>query len=449
MSLTAIHANYVKQTQKFAKDILTMANIPDKSIDDLSELVHEFYQNIQDNLDNHVVSNEANTDLISDNIERTLNDYIYPRISSRIINEEEEKIMAFQKRIRSLHWITVEHLEIDMDFKHPAVHDLLDRAICQMVEMNSHTSSLDKLDCIVRCSKTILELLQINPTKSRASKVPISADQFLPVLVFVVIQANPPMLPADIKYLTRFSNPRRLMSGETGYYFTNLCCALEFIDKISGASLNISEEEFNKYIKGEAMPETKSQFITYLCDGLRTICSNDAALEDLKRRSAARQSRLESLREHIDVCLETNRAKLKEMQSFASNLKERLKPTFPKFYTELMEQNRDFAVKLLPSYLKPIIRFNSQTVEGTLVDIDQEATDFDAIELDLACKKQLNVRWSSTKLVSPVAFTSSEQVSQSSLSPIEQLEQEPPRMLELPEPIKPESTGSPAKPDEN
>lgn len=356
----------LRHTNKFAKDFLTLEKQSDKSINDLSDLVHDFYQTMNDRFEKQFLYKGATTDqleLLNDNMERILNEHIYQVIAARIINEDEEHNMAIQKRIRSLNWITVEHLEIDIDFKNnPIVHDLLDKAICQMIEMNSRTSSIDKLECIVQCSKTIFELLQVNQSNSHSQ--PFSADHFLPVLVFVVIQANPPMLPADIKYLTRFSNPRRLMSGETGYYFTNLCCALEFIEKVSGASLNISEEQFQKFLNGEEVPETKSQFNTYLCDGLRTMCSNDAALENLKKHNETRSAKIDQLTESIDVHLEINKAKLKETQTFASTLKEKLKPRLPKFYLELKEQNKQLASKLLPSFMR------KQECEEKLVDIE-------------------------------------------------------------------------------
>lgn len=48
-----------------------------------------------------------------------------------------------------------------------------------------------------------------------------SADAFVPLLIYVVLQANPEHLVSNIQYILRFRNQEKL-GGEAGYYLSSL-----------------------------------------------------------------------------------------------------------------------------------------------------------------------------------------------------------------------------------
>uniref|UniRef100_A0A0B7AAH5 VPS9 domain-containing protein n=1 Tax=Arion vulgaris TaxID=1028688 RepID=A0A0B7AAH5_9EUPU len=196
---------------------------PDLSIETISERVQDFYASLLDKLNNLSIFKDLSTETIEKVMDYT-ESYVLTRLYSSVfcspLTNDEERDLALQKRIRSLHWVTALQLDTLIKEDDPVIQHQLDSAITDIIELDSRKSSLDKLQCVVSCSKHIYEVLR------QSKQGPASADEFLPALIYVVLKANPPLLHSNIQYITRFTNSARLMSGEEGYYFTNLCCSV-------------------------------------------------------------------------------------------------------------------------------------------------------------------------------------------------------------------------------
>ena len=70
------------------------------------------------------------------------------------------------------------------------------------------------------------------------------ADDFLPVLIYVVIHANPPQLASNLEYIQRFRMISR-MASESAYFFTQLVSALPSILACLRCHLCLSPQSFD------------------------------------------------------------------------------------------------------------------------------------------------------------------------------------------------------------
>ncbi|KAM9463624.1 GTPase-activating protein and VPS9 domain-containing protein 1-like isoform 10-T10 [Salvelinus alpinus] len=91
--------------------------------------------------------------------------------------------------------------------------------------ISAYKTPRDKVQCILRMCSTIMNLLSL----ANEDSVP-GADDFVPVLVFVLIKANPPCLLSTIQYINNFYASR--LSGEECYWWMQFTAAVEFIKTI-------------------------------------------------------------------------------------------------------------------------------------------------------------------------------------------------------------------------
>nr|KAF6442030.1 hypothetical protein HJG63_016325 [Rousettus aegyptiacus] len=202
-----------KQTKLFLE---AMHFKRDLSIEEQSECTQDFYQNVAERVQTRGKVPPERVEKIMDQIEKYIMTRLYKYVFCPETTDDEKKDLAIQKRIRALHWVTPQMLCVPVNEEIPEVSDMVVKAITDIIEMDSKRVPRDKLACITKCSKHIFNAIKI--TKNE----PASADDFLPTLIYIVLKGNPPRLQSNIQYITRFCNPSRLMTGEDGYYFTNL-----------------------------------------------------------------------------------------------------------------------------------------------------------------------------------------------------------------------------------
>ncbi|KAF5845220.1 hypothetical protein GGP41_001272 [Bipolaris sorokiniana] len=150
---------------------------------------------------------------------------------------ERDEILA--QKVRIYKWVKEEHLDIKpigekgKKFLHLAQQELL--------KIKSYRAPRDKIICILNCCKVIFGFL-------RTSNSDQSADAFIPLLIYTVLQANPEHLVSNVQYILRFRNQEKL-GGEAGYYISSLMGAVQFIEGLDKTSLTVSDEEFEKNVE--------------------------------------------------------------------------------------------------------------------------------------------------------------------------------------------------------
>ena len=84
--------------------------------------------------------------------------------------------------------------------------------------MDGKFATQDKINCVTKCSKTIFQVLKV----CNKNEKPVSADDFFPSLVYIVLKANPARIQSNLNFVRRFANDNKLHMGEDGYLFANL-----------------------------------------------------------------------------------------------------------------------------------------------------------------------------------------------------------------------------------
>ncbi|KAG6918954.1 hypothetical protein DXG01_010193 [Tephrocybe rancida] len=173
-----------------------------------------------------------------------------------ITADDLERDRVLSQRIALFGWIEERHLDIPegegsagfLLFAHQGLNlrvsalCLLLNSFSELLKINHYKAPRDKLICILNCCKVIYGLI-------RHLRADEGADAFVPILIYVVLKANPDHLLSNVEFINRFRNPEKLQS-EAGYYLSSLMGAVSFIETMDHTSLsNITQEEFEQNVE--------------------------------------------------------------------------------------------------------------------------------------------------------------------------------------------------------
>ncbi|XP_021748360.1 vacuolar protein sorting-associated protein 9A-like isoform X1 [Chenopodium quinoa] len=232
-------AEFVKAIKSFIVSFSNNSPDPEKD----SAAVQQFFAKMEAAFRAHPLwsgCSEEELESAGEGLEKYVMTKLFPRVFAsfpddvKIDEQLTEKIALVQQFIRP------ENLDIKPPFQNESSWLLAQK---ELQKINMYKAPREKLACILNCCKVITNLLH-NAAVTANEDTP-GADEFLPVLIYVTIKANPPQLHLNLQYIQRYRRESRLVS-ETAYYFTNILSAVSFISNIDAQALSMDENEFER-----------------------------------------------------------------------------------------------------------------------------------------------------------------------------------------------------------
>lgn len=159
-----------------------------------------------------------------------------------------------ERYVRLSHALSIIDLETLMGESLVPDETLLGEAQTQLLKMDKYKAPRDKLLCLINV-KTLIEQIIENAVKNGAHIG--GADAFFPILVLVVIKAQPPSLSSNIEYIRRFRGQR--VSGQFDFMLSNLESVAVYLDTVDWKDLKVSEDEFLARLSNAGIPEADLQ----------------------------------------------------------------------------------------------------------------------------------------------------------------------------------------------
>ena len=207
--------------QRFVRQFIE-TSVADERVSLTERFLNSLWRQLEEDPSWALIANEEQMRLARLSVERSVISHIYRH--AMYPNEEadvsrDEVLSSHIRRLAGV--VTPNHRDLKIPRRYQ-YEQPWPSAQAEIRRLAAYKTPSEKAACVSRCSQIIMNLLSMSSGKS----VP-AADDFVPVMVFVLIMANPPSLLSTVQYVDSFYGAR--MQGEDLYWWMQFVGAIEFI----------------------------------------------------------------------------------------------------------------------------------------------------------------------------------------------------------------------------
>ncbi|XP_004300426.1 PREDICTED: vacuolar protein sorting-associated protein 9A-like [Fragaria vesca subsp. vesca] len=231
--------DFVKSIKSFIVSFSNDARDPERD----SAAVQSFFAQMEVDFRVHPLwagCSEEELDSAGEGLEKYVMTKLFTRVFASLPDDVRLDNVLHEKMALVQQFIRPENLDIKPAFQNETSWLLAQK---ELQKINMYKAPRDKLVCILNCCKVINNLLHNASIASNENTH--GADEFLPVLIYVTLKANPPQLHSNLLYIQRYRRQSRLVA-EAAYFFTNMLSVESFISNMDANALSMDETEFEK-----------------------------------------------------------------------------------------------------------------------------------------------------------------------------------------------------------
>ena len=232
------HATTIEEfSEEFAKTPQAQKSTEQESDDSgVSECFFSYLERIRHQIDEqNPNASEEEHDATMEEVEKYITRKMKKSIFPSWASPEDE---ALYRRTVELSWVRPEHLDIP---EQKRSEEMWSFAIKALKQIDDCMSPVEKLGCLVEYITIIVNVLEL------CSGGGVSADDSLPIIIYLLIQSQPQRMHSNFNFISKFRHAKKML-GQNGFCFSQMRSAIQYIMTMDHTGLTIDKEEYDRKV---------------------------------------------------------------------------------------------------------------------------------------------------------------------------------------------------------